>query len=269
MAYVRRRSTYRRKARRGNRTLSTRRIFSNKGAKAQAKQIYALRRSVNRVARMCKPEIKAIRTGIVNDVIGLNNIYPGVTISNYKIYSGPTPDLGSSDSGRDGNIVRLLPFKINFASQYKKIINSVSTPIATQLLNTSGGVRMIVLQSKSALINAPTPAEVLQDTPTALGDSVGILTTPFVKNITARFNILYNKVIYYSENQLIKCKNIKVRPAVRTMRWEDGYTYPLGQIWVMLFAGGFTFVDVGSGDTPYDYDVCDYAIKFEQPFTDV
>ena len=57
MAYARR-STYRRKGRRGNRTLSTRRIFNNKSAKAQAAQIYALRKSVNRVRRQCKPEVK-------------------------------------------------------------------------------------------------------------------------------------------------------------------------------------------------------------------
>lgn len=268
MAYGRRRSTYRRKGRRGNRTLSTRRIFNNKGAKAQAKQIYALRRSVNRVARMCKPEVKTARSITSNDVIGLNNIYVGATVSNVKYYTAPTPPPGENDYQRIGNIIKLLPLKINFSSQYKKIINSVTTPIATKLMDTSGGVRMIVVQSKSALVNAPTITDLLEYTPTGINDSVGILNSPFRRNITARFSILYNKVIYYSENQLIKCKNIAVRPAIKSMRWEDNYTYPLGQIWVILVAGGFTFVDVGSGDNPYDYDVCDYAIRFDQPFTD-
>lgn len=268
MAYARRRSTYRRKGRRGNRTLSTRRIFNNKGAKAQASQIYALRRSVNRVARMCKPEVKTVRSDNINGIVGLNNIYPGVTISSTNVYTAPTPNIGTGESGRIGDLVSLLPLKINFASQYKKIINSVTTPIATKLLDTSGGVRMIVVQSKSALTNAPAITDILAHTPTSIDTSVGILNSPFVTGITARFNILYDRVIYYSENQLIKCKRLRVRPVIKKMRWESGYTYPIGQMWVFLVAGGFSFVDVGSGDTPYDYDVCDYAIKFEQPFTD-
>lgn len=268
MAYGRKRSTYRRKGRRGNRTLSTRRIFNNKGAKAQAKQIYALRRSVNRVARMCKPEVKLSRSVTFNDIIGLNNIYVGATVSSSKVYDCPVPPVGENDYQRIGNSIKLLPMKINFSSQYKKIINSVTTPIATKLLDTSGGVRMIVLQSKAALTNPPTATDILEYTPTGLNDSVGILNSPFRRGITARFNVLYNKVIFYSDNQLIKCKNIKVTPAIKTMRWEDPYVYPVGQMWVMLLAGGFSFVDVGSGDNPYDYDVCDFAIRFEQPFTD-
>lgn len=268
MVYARRRSTYRRKGRRGNRTLSTRRIFNNKSAKAQAKQIYALRRSVNRVARMCKPEIKVKRSGIYHDVVGLNNIYPGATVSNFKLYPIPLPLIGTGDDGRIGNLVTLYPVKFNFSSQYKKIINSVTTPIASKLTDTSGGVRMIVLQSKSALDNPPDLTDILVDTPTSLSDSVGILNSPFKTGITARYNILYNKIVYYSENQLIKCKNLRVKPVIRKVTWEDGFVYPIGQIWIFLVAGGFSFVDVGSGDTPYDYDVCDYSLKIEVPFTD-
>lgn len=268
MARYARRSTYRRKGRRSNRALSTRRIFNNKSAKAQASQIYALRRAVNRVKAQCKPEVKVVETPIANDVIGLNNIYVGTTISNVKVYEPYVPPPGTGDENRLGNLIKLYPLKINFSSQYKKIINSVSTPIATKLLGTSGGVRMIVVQSIAALANAPTLTDILESTPTSLADSVGILNMPFKTGITSRFKILYNKVIYYSENQLIKCKNLKISPSIKHMRWEDGYRYPKGHFWVFLVAGGFSFVDVGSGDNPYDYDVCDYAIKFEMPFTD-
>lgn len=268
MPYAKRKFNNYRKNFRNYRALTTRRIFNNKSAKSQAKQIYALRKSINSVKKMCKPEIKEVRSIVFNDIVGLNNIYPGQTVSNVKTYTMPLPDLGSSDSGRVGNIVSILPLKVNFSSQYKKIINSVSTPIATQLLNTSGGVRMIIVQSKSALNNAPTLTDILDDTPTALSDSVGILNSPFVKGITARFNILHNNVIYYSENQLIKCKNLKIKPVIRQVRWENEYTYPIGQIWVFIVAGGFTFVDVGSGDNPYDYDICDYSITFNQPYSD-
>ena len=221
MRYAKR-SRSRKSGRRGNRTLSTRRIFNNKGAKAQARQIYALRRSVNRVARMCKPEVKYVSSGIQNDIIGLNNIYPGQTISNYKRYAIYLPVNGAGDAQRVGNLVKLLPIKISFSSQYKKIINSVSTPIATKLLGTSGGVRMIVIQSKSALANAPELTDILRYTPTGASDSVGILNSPFVNGITSRFRILYNKVIYYSENQLIKCKNLSIRPAIKNLRLPNG-----------------------------------------------
>lgn len=268
MAYGRRRSMYRRKGRRGNRTLSTRRIFNNKGAKAQAKQIYALRRSVNRVARMCKPEVKLARSDQIHGIIGLNNIYIGATVSNLQTYAAPVPALGTNDGSRIGNLISALPLKVSFASQYKKIINSVTTPVASKLTDTSGGVRMIVVQSKVATSTAPVLTDILSHTPTTLADSVGILNSTFVRDITARYSILYNRVFYYSENHLIRCKNLSIRPALRKIRWEDNQTYPAGQIWIFLVAGGFTYVDVGSGDNPYDYDVCDYSIKFEQPFTD-
>lgn len=268
MPYAKRMFKRYRKNFRNNRALSTRRIFNNKSAKSQAKQIYALRKSINSVRKQCAPEVKVCSTGIQNDKIGLNNIYVGETIVNYKQYSSPLPPLGTGDNERIGNNIKILPVKINFSSQYKKIINSVSTPIATKLFNSSGGVRIIVVQSKSALNNAPNPGALLTNTPTGIDDSVGILNSPFVNGITARFNILYNKVIYYSENQLIKCRNIKVNPVIKNVRWEPDYLYPLGQIWIFFIAGGFSFVDVGSGDNPYDYDVCDYALKIEQPFTD-
>ena len=268
MVYARRRSTYRRKGRRGNRALSTRRIFNNKSAKAQAKQIYALRRSVNRVARMCRPEVKVTRSSTYNDVIGLNNIYPGQTIESVKSYAVNLPALGVADTERIGNIIKALPVKINFSSQYKKIYNSVTTPIASPLINTSGGVRMIVIQTKAAINEFPNIQDILRYTPTSLADSVGILNSPFTDGITARYHILYNRVMYYSENKLIRCKNFKIRPAIKTIRWESGITYPEGTIFVFLCAGGFSFTDVGSGDTPYDYDLVDYAIRFEQPYTD-
>lgn len=268
MPYAKRKFKNFRKNFRNNRALTTRRIFNNKSAKSQAKQIYALRRSLNFVKQQCKPEVKTVSSGIVNDVIGLNNIYVGQTISNYKRYAIYLPVVGASDSQRVGNMINLYPIKINFSSQYKKIINSTPTPIATKLTNTSGGVRMIVLQSKSALMNAPELTDVLRYTPTGIADSVGILNSPFINGITARFNILYNKVIYYSENQLIKCKNLSIKPVIRKMRWEEGYQHPEGHIWVFLVAGGFSFVDVGSGDNPYDYDVCDYSIEMTTPYSD-
>lgn len=257
-----------RKNLRNNRALSTRRIFNNKSAKSQAKQIYALRKSINSVRQMCKPEVKVNRSQTYHDVIGLNNIYVGTTISNYKMYSIPLPLVGTGDENRIGNVINLLPLKFNFSSQYKKIINSVSTPIATRLLNSSGGVRMIVLQTKAAVDNPPDLVDILNETPTSLNDSVAILNTPFKNGITARYHILQNKLIYYSENQLIKCMNLKIRPVIKKVQWESGYVYPIGQIWVFLVAGGFSFVDVGSGDNPYDYDVCDYSLKMEIPYSD-
>lgn len=268
MVYAKRMFKRYRKNMRNNRALSTRRIFNNKSAKSQAKQIYALRRSINSVRQLCKPEVKVVRSGMEHDVIGLNNIYVGTTISNMKLYTAPMPTEGTSDSERIGNSIKIYPMKINFSSQYKKIINSVTTPIATKLMDTSGGVRMIVLQSKSALDNPPDIVEILTDKPTSIDNSVGILNSPFKSGITARYNILYNKVIYYSENQLIKCKNLSIKPVIQNIRWETDYNYPIGQIWIFLLAGGFSFVDVGSGDNPYDYDICDYAIKFETAFSD-
>ena len=256
------------KGRRYRKHLSTRNIFNHKGSKAQAKQIYALRKSLNKVAKMCKPEVKVVRSTTVNDVIGLNNIYPGQTIESVKSYAIPLPALGTNDSERIGNLIRAYPAKIQFSSQYKKIINSVTTPIASPLINTSGGLRLIVLQTKAAINEFPNIQDILKYTPTSISDSVGILNSPFKDGITARYHVLENKVMYYSENKLIRCKNFTIKPAVKSVRWEEGITYPEGTFFVFLVAGGFTFTDVGSGDTPYDYDLVDYAIRFELPYSD-
>lgn len=267
MAYGRR-STYRRKGRRGNRSLSTRNIFNRKGAKAQAKQIYALRKSVNRVARMCKPEVKTIASDMNVGLLGHPGNYPNNTVALSQRFAMPYPPIGAAEGNRIGDLISALPLKIYFSSQYKKIINSVTTPSISKLMTTSGGVRMIVVQSKSALNTAPGVGDLLEHTSQSQGETVGMLNSPFISGITARFHILYNKVMYYSENHLIRCKNLAIKPVIKRVRWEDGYQYPLGHIWVFLVAGGFTVINYGTQENPYDYDVCDYSIKFELPFTD-
>ena len=106
MAYGRKRSSYRRKGRRGNRTLSTRRIFGSKSAKAQAKQIYALRRAVNSVRSQCQPEVKICRSSISNRGLALDSTAtPGTTPD--SSFTLPLPIVGNSDSTRIGNKIKL------------------------------------------------------------------------------------------------------------------------------------------------------------------
>ena len=125
MAYGRR-STNRRKGRRGNRSLSTRRIFNNKSAKAQAKQIYALRRAVNRVRSMCSPEVKVRRTSIDERGLALSSTASTGTV-NWSVVRHPMPDSGSSDSTRIGNKIRLIAPKMYVALQYVENLKSAQS----------------------------------------------------------------------------------------------------------------------------------------------
>ena len=50
-----------RRYRRRSSKLSKRRIFGNKSAKAQARQIYSLKRYANKIYRMCKPDIETFQ----------------------------------------------------------------------------------------------------------------------------------------------------------------------------------------------------------------
>lgn len=263
-----RRSTYRRKGRRGNRSLSTRRIFNNKSAKAQASQIYALKRAVNRVRSQCKPEVKVQYTqNTANRIFSYSGSVP-VTDAMFPM---PTISEGTGDGSRIGNMIKLYPLKINTAMFYEEVINSrLGYPPFSELRTHGAQIRFIAIQSKAALNQAPSLNDILRavDFDSDI-DSSMMMRMSFKTGITARFNILKNKVYSLSKDKPCLSTTIKVAPRSRSLRYEYGFTYPKGFIWCFWLASGMVKRTSEEGEsTVEDYNNISVSWRMEQAYTD-
>ena len=100
-----RRNRYYRKHR-YNRTLSTKNIYSKRSSLAQANQISALRRSVNRINRKIKPEIKQTQTKI-NTHVWASYDYPSpgdsYIVNQYHTWAAVNPEIGPEYYKRIGD----------------------------------------------------------------------------------------------------------------------------------------------------------------------
>lgn len=269
MARNARRSTYRRKGRRGNRTLSTRRIFNNKGAKAQAAQIYALRKSVNRVRRQCLPEVKEVETNYDNRLLAEADI-PLVPEPWYRLDT-PTPALGTGDTERIGNIIKLLPLKFRMTLQYREDYQSQQYPAFAELPQHGIQVRVIAIQSKAVSNGPPVITDVLQGVNFGgFLNSSAMMVQPFRTGITARYNILYNKVFSVSKDRPQIAKTLKITPRIKHMRWEDtSNSIPKGKIYIFVFQGGAVVnTTVADPNNLYDYNSVNLMFRMSQPYTD-
>ena len=105
---------YRRRYNRYNRrNLSNRVIFGKTRAKAQAKQIAALRNRVNKVYNACKPEIKTVITSA--ETLS----YTSESMSSYyRAYPIVSPDLGTGDKDRIGNHIRVINGVLYMSCEY-------------------------------------------------------------------------------------------------------------------------------------------------------
>ena len=269
MAYVRRRSSYRRKGRRGSRTLSTRRIFNNKGAKAQAAQIYALRKSVNRVRRQCKPEVKEVE-GIYDNRLLAEEELPLTPEPWYRLDT-PLPALGTDDGERIGNIVKLLPLKFRMTLQYREDFQSQQYPAFAELPQHGIQVRVIAVQSKAVANSPPILSDILQGVNFAgFLNSSAMMVQPFRRGITARYHILYNKVFSVSKDKPQLARNIKIVPKSKSLRYEDtSGTQPKGRIYLFVFQGGAVMrTTVADPTNLYDYNSVNLMFRLSQPYTD-
>ena len=227
MVYARR-STYRRKGRRGNRSLSTRRIFNNKSAKAQAKQIYALRKSINRVARKCRPEIKVLESTPIVQQFTATYEDPGmgtVFQNSWSRYSLALPTRGDSDGQFIGNLVSMLPFSWFINAQYGRKTNTSNGIPYYNLVNEGNGaaMRIIAVQAKQPLQSAPEPTELFPDFQDGSHwqQTISNMNCSYRNGITSSFNILYDKVKYINQNRPIFNKRLKIKPASRKLFWEQ------------------------------------------------
>ena len=148
MAYFRKRYN---RYRRGKKYLSNYNIATKTGAKSQAKQIYYLKKRVNRIQRLTKPEIVTIQRnsskinllssqGVVEWIGGLP-----INEMTYKYIEpnlGPssTNVIGTDQSPVPNNFARLLNFKLYGNMQYTGVTSS-SVPV---------NLRVVIVQTRSA-----------------------------------------------------------------------------------------------------------------------
>ena len=159
MAYARKRSTYRRKGRRSGRSLTTRNIFNRKDARAQAAQIYALRKSVNRVRRQCAPEVKEFVSPQLTVKCAAymeNNIN-----QTYHKLAYPLIPVGTDDAKRIGNKVKLLPTTMFINGLYRVITNSSNgIPLYNVISSRGCGMRVVAVQSRYTSNGTPAINEI-------------------------------------------------------------------------------------------------------------
>lgn len=264
MVYGRKRSSNRRKGRRGNRVLSTRRIFNSKGAKAQAAQIYALRKSVNSVRRQCRPEIKE-RGEDISFVLGQSTI--GVQdMNSFNTRVIQYPYEGSDDKSRIGNLIKILPMKYRLTMQYRE---DSTGGVFSQLPSRGLQVRIFAIQLKTASINIPTLSELMEGYQSSEDnlETLSNMSRQFKRGITAKYNILFNRVYSLSQDKPVLSRSLSIRPQIRSVRWEENVNYPRGQIIVYILQGGATNKTVS--ETSVDYNAVDVKGSFTLPYTDV
>jgi hypothetical protein len=164
------------------RTLSTRKIFSNKSARAQANQIYSLRKSVSSLARRNRPEKKVY----LSDSVGTTFYSPASPsyASSYLVGTQAIPPQGTDDHQRIGDAIRIISFKVYLSFEF--FLNAAQ--------NTSGGaLRVIILQLKSGQ-TYPALDDLLVYQSDALDASYNLQSkSPFKNGITTGYRICYDR----------------------------------------------------------------------------
>lgn len=147
MAYYRKRYVSRHRARR---TLSNYRIATRTSAKAQSRQIYALKRRINYIQRRTKPEIMITRRTAAPITSGseIDSVTGGFQFtygSESKYYFLPQlPEVTTESNAAEGvsspnRFARLLSFKLTGSLNYENTPAITATPYA---------LRIVILQTR-------------------------------------------------------------------------------------------------------------------------
>lgn len=271
MPYAKRMFKRYRKNFRNNRALTTRRIFANKSAKSQAKQIYALRRAVNSVKKQCAPEVKVYDTNVLTQgFTGTmnNDLMTPVSNTNTRIVA-PVINQGTADYQRIGDKIKVLPLTLFLNGIYRKITHSSSGIPMYNLLNSDGcGMRVVAVQSNVASSTLPSYTDIFTQFETSANSTLTMinLNCPFKTGITTKYTILYNKVFYFNDNAPVKNLKLKLFPKIKYLRWEAGVEYPQGQITLFVLFGGLQ--STGNNLNESDYNTVELTHWLKFPYTD-
>lgn len=276
MVYARRRRVGRRAGRRGARTLTTRNIFNRKGARAQAAQISALKKRINRVYRRTKPEFKVLRSATENRAFGYATTNGPSFLDRYALLGINLPSEGTADSQRIGNKLSLYPVNFFMNVRYtetNEIISNVYPYIQHPLKTTGMMLRFVAVQAIAAEAAPPTPSDIFQgaylDDSDSTPDSMMMMTMPFKNGITTKYKILKDKRIRVNQDNPIYAARFKVKPVIKSLRWEAGVSQPAGMIYyIIIGAGGDVTAQSVEGTTYFNYNYLDTTWRHEITYTD-
>jgi hypothetical protein len=256
--------------------LTTRRIFNNKGAKAQAAQINALKKRITNVARKCRPETKVVESNTMN----YGFTVPGITGTvQYTVFPFPIPVTGiqssTSDNGRIGDLVTMYPSDLFLTMQYEEIYNSLISGFSTTkipLPTSSIQARVVIIQAKIADQETPDISDVfdldgyVSQQPM---DAQMMMRMPFVKGITTKFAVVSDNVynVSHDKGQLSIRKSLK--PVIKQLRWFEGSGVPRGRLYMFVLSSGWSKLSYDSGEVNTDdYNKLNFTFRVRTPYTD-
>ena len=229
-----RRSTYRRAGRRGTRTLSTRRIFGNKSARAQANQINALRKRVSYVYRQCRPEIKITDSDIIQHYVPYSDETP------YRLISLDMPSEGVGDNAMIGNVINVKDVHIYMNAMVQALSTGATTP--TYLLQ--GGVpitmdyRIILFGLKASSDYTP-DVNTLFELSTYAGDYKGYQMNsvkPFNPGSSSVVKIFYDRKFSLStQGRVSRSHHLKLKGSqIYKFTRDPSTTYSKGRLFALI-----------------------------------
>lgn len=259
-----------RKGSRNKSALSTKHIFNYKNAKAQASQIYQLRRRIDRVLQKTKPEVKVVETSRTERMI-LPNVNDYYAFINFV-----RPELGSADNQRIGSKIHMIQPTLFISAKYDAVTQSNPAPVYNQqLLSGGAALRIIAIQTKTPLNDPPPLTSILRSNPSYSFqgvDNIANLTIPFEVGITTKYEIIYDKVKYFSVNKPIYSKRINFKPKIKNLKWNPGpdveYTYPVGSIFVYIIQGGLESNNANVDTEGNDYTRITISYSQKLAYTD-
>lgn len=208
--YSRRR--YGRYRRRGS-TLSTRNLLTRKSATAQALQLRAVNRKVNKVMKICKPEKKVVHGDNMNHDF-TNSLFDS---AHYE-FNPPAIALGPGDDQRVGNkIWRRDTFSFNLV--YTN--NAANTQGFVADIPSVATLRAIVVIDKipSAQNNKPSPSSIVHGVGSSLSGYDFWMSQPLEDNVTERYRIISDRI--YSVDLTNLSKMIKIKTPWYESRFND------------------------------------------------
>ncbi len=202
---------YKRRSYRRNKALSTARIFSKTSAKSQAKQIYALKKSVNGLKRRFRPEIYTHHINIDTKTFTNGSLADSYYSNNYA-----WPSAGTGDENKRGDKIFVKNMQLNFTFEY---YNNSNTGYHDS--ESSGcPVRIIVIKTKQPCLISDKPAldDILLYSSYSGIEYTQRAVSPYVHGITDKYQIMYNKVFYMTPQKNQKALRVFLKPGL--IQWE-------------------------------------------------
>lgn len=220
----------RRYIRRRNSALSTRKIFNKRSSKAQAKQIYALRKRVSAIARANRPEtyIKYSTHQYVFNNSALTNTNWGIACSIPK-------------ASLNGNVGRMLNFI--FKGNFEYADNYALNPAVDHQRTCS--VRIIIMQSKIPN-NGYSSTDYLELGTSGVDYELNAYK-PFKSGTSSKFKILCDKTYTLSDQHPIQPFTVNLKRIgnmvyeMNTIQDEDSTvlnTQPKGSLHIQVITSG-------------------------------